>query len=91
MCLIKINGGGGGQFRVKKTYSIRDKARSLDTSRLGSLEEVNHTLCLESLQLGVDADEGPCSPHSITKCSCCVCRGERVCISTSVCTDTKCN
>ena len=56
----------GGESNRMTTYSIRDKARSLDTSRLDSLEEVYHTLCLESLQLRVDADEGSCPPYSIT-------------------------
>ena len=49
------------------TYSIRDKASSLDTSRFDSLEEVNHTLCLESLQLRMETDECPSPPHSITE------------------------
>ena len=48
-------------------YSIRDKARSLDTRGFDSLEEINHTLCLESLQLRVETDECPCPPHSITE------------------------
>ena len=52
---------GGG------TYGIRDEASSLDAGRLDSLEEVDHTLCLESLQLGMETDECPCPPHSITE------------------------
>ena len=48
------------------TYSIRDESSSLYASRLDSLEEVDHTLCLESLQLRVEADEGPSPAHSIT-------------------------
>ena len=58
--VIQLAGGGG-------TYSVRDEASSLDTSRLDSLEEVNHTLCLESLQLGMETDECPCPSHSITE------------------------
>ena len=49
------------------THSIRDEAGSLDTSRLYCLEEVDHTLHLESLQLRVETDECPCPPHSITE------------------------
>ena len=51
-------------------YSIRDEAGSLDTRGLDSLEEVDHTLCLESLQLRVETDERPCPPHSITEGKC---------------------
>ena len=51
-------------------YSIRDKAGSLDTRGLDSLEEVDHTLCLESFQLRVETDECPCPPHSITEGKC---------------------
>ena len=48
------------------TYSIRDESSSLDTSRLDCLEEVHHTLCLQSLQLRVEADECPTATNSIT-------------------------
>ena len=51
-------------------YSIRDEAGSLDTRGLDSLEEVDHTLCLESFQLRVETDECPCPPHSITEGKC---------------------
>ena len=51
-------------------YSIWDEAVSLDTRGLDSLEEVDHTLCLESLQLRVETDERPCPPHSITEGKC---------------------
>ena len=51
--------------RVCMTYSIRDQSSSLDTSRLGSLE-VHDTLCLQSLQLRVEADECPTATNSIT-------------------------
>ena len=57
----------GGIYQEEKMYSISDKAWSLDTSRLDSLEEINHTLRLESLQLGVETDERPCPPHSVTE------------------------
>ena len=51
---------------ISQSYSIRDESSSLYASRLDSLEEVDHTLCLESLQLRVEADEGPSPAHSIT-------------------------
>ena len=52
--------------RVCITYSIRDQSSTLDTSRLGSLEEVHDTLCLQSLQLRVEADECPTVTNSTT-------------------------
>ena len=57
---------GEGKWTHRGAYNIKDEASSLDTSRFHSLEEVNHTLCLESLQLRMETDECPCPPHSIT-------------------------
>ena len=55
------------EWRESRAYSIRDVAGSLDTRGLDSLEEVDHTLCLESFQLRVETDECPCPPLSITE------------------------
>jgi len=40
-------------------YSTRKESLSLHTNRFDGLKNVYHTLCLQPLQLGVDADEGP--------------------------------
>ena len=45
---------------------IWDEARSLDARGFCSLEEIDHSLSLESLQLGVDTDERPRPSYSIT-------------------------
>ena len=75
---------------VCMTYSIRDQSSTLDTSRLGSLEEVHDTLCLQSLQLRVEADECPTATNSITVSHTyaereCVCMKERERESVCVC------
>ena len=49
------------------TYSVRDEASSLDTGRLDSLEEVDHTFGLESLQLRMETDERSRPSHSVTE------------------------
>ena len=56
-----------GGRSIFMTYSIRDESSSLDMSRLDSLEEVHHTLCLQSLQLRVLTDDCPNTIHSITE------------------------
>ena len=43
------------------------------TGRLDVLEEVDHTLSLQTLQLGVDGDEGSRATHTITEWCVCVC------------------
>ena len=44
------------------------------TGRLDVLEEVDHTLSLQTLQLGVDGDEGSRATHTITEwCVCVLC------------------
>ena len=48
------------------THSIRHKSRPLHAGRLDGLENVNHTLCLYTLQLGVDTQECSCAPNTIT-------------------------
>ena len=53
--------------RQRGTYSVRDEASSLDTGRLDSLEEVDHTFGLESLQLRMETDERSRPPHSVTE------------------------
>ena len=57
-----------------QTYHIRYEPRPLDTSRFDGLEEVNHSLSFQSLQLGMDTDECPSTTNTITTCEVvCVC------------------
>ena len=56
-----------GSKDERGTYSVRDEAGSLDTSRLDSLEEVDHTFGLESLQLRMETDERPRPSNSVTE------------------------
>ena len=67
------------------THSTGDESTSLNTSRLNGLENVNHTLCLQSLQLGVDTDESPCSTNTITEMER---RGRKEIIVKAVCMKT---
>ena len=48
------------------SYHFSHKHGTVDTSRLDVLEEVDHSLHLQTLQLGMDADEGAGATHSIT-------------------------
>ena len=60
----------------------------MDTGRLDVLEEVDHALSLQSLQLGMDANKGSCTTYTITwrMCVCvCVCVCVYVCVCVCVC------
>ena len=48
------------------THSIRHKSGPLHASRPDGLQNVNHTLCLHTLQLGVDTQECSCTSITIT-------------------------
>ncbi len=56
----------GYVVRAYGAYHSLDHPRPLHTRGLDELEEVDHSLCLQSLQLGMDADEGTCAAHAIT-------------------------
>ena len=50
-----------------KPYHIRHKLRLLYASRFDGLEEINHSLSFQSLQLSMDADESTSATNSITE------------------------
>ena len=47
-------------------YSVGYESRSLNASRLDSLEDIHRTFCLQTLQLRVDTDECPTPNDAIT-------------------------
>ena len=47
------------------TYHTVHQPCPVDAGRLDPLEEVNCALCLQPLQLGVEADEGASATHTI--------------------------
>jgi len=49
------------------THNIGNDSISLHAKRLDGLKYVYHSLCLQSLQLGVDANESPCTPNAISE------------------------
>ena len=53
-------------YIVHVAYCVRDKSSSLYACRLDCLEQVHQSLCLQPLQLGVQADERPSATHSVT-------------------------
>ena len=53
--------------RISLTYHIRHKPRPLYASRLDGLEEIDHSLSFQSLQLSMDADECTSTTNTITE------------------------
>ena len=49
-------------------YQVLYHPSTVDASGLDVLEDVNHSLCLQALQLGMDTDEGTSATHTITAC-----------------------
>jgi hypothetical protein len=48
------------------TYHIRNQPRPLYASRLDGLEEIDHSLSFQPLQLSMDADECTSTTNTIT-------------------------
>ena len=46
-------------------YQVLNHPSTVDASGLDVLEDVNHSLCLQALQLGMDTDEGTGATHTI--------------------------
>ena len=54
------------KYSIMSAYQVRYEPRPLYACRLYGLEEVDHSLSFQSLQLSMDTDERSSTTHTVT-------------------------